>query len=133
MQACYNTPGSPSYPTIGRLLSPVASRSLADGVAGYLSVAHRGHLPFRIDEMNTISCGNPPGVPNTFAMALWALDALFALAERFFPDLSFGNVDHGRDNRSAHLPRGGPEHAGIDERPQPGSIPTPRRKVSAIG
>jgi len=81
MQACYNTPGSPSYPTIGRLLSPVASRSLADGVAGYLSVAHRGHLPFRIDEMNTISCGNPPGVPNTFAMALWALDALFADAQ----------------------------------------------------
>lgn len=81
MQACYNTPGSPSYPTVGRLLSPAASRSLAYGVARYLAVAHRRHLRFRIDEMNTISCGDPPSVRDTFAMALWVLDALFADAQ----------------------------------------------------
>jgi len=81
MQACYNTPGSPTYPTIGRLLSPVASRGLADGVAPYLAIAHAHHLALRIDEMNTIACGNPPGVSDTFAMALWVLDALFADAQ----------------------------------------------------
>ncbi len=78
LQACYIAPADPKFPTIARLLSPVASRALAGGVAPYLAVAHRRHLAFRIDEMNNVSCGNPPGVPDTFAMALWAIDALFA-------------------------------------------------------
>jgi hypothetical protein len=78
LQACYNTPASPTYPTISGLLSSAASRGLADGVSPDLAVAHKSHLRLRIDEMNDVSCGNPPGVPNTFAMALWALDALFA-------------------------------------------------------
>lgn len=81
MQACFNPPASSSYPTISRLLSPAASRGLAASVTPSLTIAHHLHLPLRIDEMNTISCGNPPGVPNTFAMALWALDALFADAQ----------------------------------------------------
>jgi hypothetical protein len=80
LQACYNTPGSPSYPTVNGLLSSAASRGLADGVAPDLAVAHSRHLRLRIDEMNNVSCGDPAGVPNTFAMALWALDALFAEA-----------------------------------------------------
>jgi hypothetical protein len=80
LQACYNTPGSPSYPTVSGLLSSSASRGLADGVVSDLAVAHSRHLRLRIDEMNNVSCGDPAGVPNTFAMALWALDALFAEA-----------------------------------------------------
>jgi len=43
-----------------------------------LKVAHDDRIPLRIDEMNTISCGSAPGMSDTFAMALWALDALFA-------------------------------------------------------
>lgn len=78
LQACYNTPGSPSYPTISGLLSSAASRGLADSVLADLAVAHSRHLRLRIDEMNNVSCGNPAGIPNTFAMALWVLDALFA-------------------------------------------------------
>ncbi len=78
MQACFNPPSSATYPTNGRLLSAAASRGLADSVLPSVRAAHRLHLPLRVDEMNTISCGNPPGVQNTFAMALWVLDALFA-------------------------------------------------------
>jgi hypothetical protein len=81
LQACYIAPADPKFPTIARLLSPVASRALAGGVEPYLAVAHQRHLAFRIDEMNNVSCGNPPGVPNTFAMALWAIDVLFADAQ----------------------------------------------------
>lgn len=77
-EACNLTPSSPVYPTIARLLSPAASDGQADGVVPFVRVAHAAGLPFRIDEMNTISCGNPPGLAHTFAMALWAIDALFA-------------------------------------------------------
>lgn len=78
LQACYNTPGAPSYPTIGALLSSASSRGLAAGVSPDVRVAHSRHLRLRIDEMNTVSCGDPSGIPNTFAMALWVLDALFS-------------------------------------------------------
>jgi hypothetical protein len=78
MQACFNPLTSSTYPTVARLLSSTASRTQAQSVGAPVRTAHHLHLPLRIDEMNTISCGNPRGVPNTFAMALWALDALFA-------------------------------------------------------
>jgi len=78
MQACFNPTTSSTYPTVARLLSLTASRAPADTVAPAVRAAHHLHLPLRIDEMNTISCGTPAGVPNTFAMALWALDTLFA-------------------------------------------------------
>ena len=81
LQGCFATPASPVYPTIARLLSPVASVGQAEGVVSFLDQAKADHVPFRIDEINTISCGNPPGIANTFAMALWALDALFADAQ----------------------------------------------------
>ena len=38
------------------------------------------HLPLRIDEINAISCGGQRGVSDTYATALWSLDALFAIA-----------------------------------------------------
>jgi hypothetical protein len=78
LQACYFPKGSPRYPTIGQLLSPTASSTLAQSVVPFLTLAHAHHVPLRIDEMNNISCGAAPGVSNTFAMALWAIDALFS-------------------------------------------------------
>jgi hypothetical protein len=80
-EACDLTPASPAFPTIGRLLSPGASTGQAAAIAPYVSVAHARGLPIRIDEINTVACGNPPGIPNTFAMALWAIDTLFADAQ----------------------------------------------------
>jgi hypothetical protein len=65
--------------TVGQLLSETSSIGLADSAARYAALAHaRGHR-LRIDEMNSISCGGQRGVSDTFASALWALDALFAM------------------------------------------------------
>ncbi len=80
-QACFVSPGSPHYPTIARMLSPEASIGQAQGAAPFAAAAHAHHLPYAIDEINTISCGDPPGLANSFAMALWALDTLFAHAQ----------------------------------------------------
>ncbi len=80
LQLCYVSPDQPNYPTIPNLLAPTASRSLAATVAGPVKVAHAHHVPVRVDEMNTNSCGRAPAVTGSFASALWALDALFQMA-----------------------------------------------------
>ncbi len=66
--------------TIGQLLSSASSLGLAASVAPYAGIAHAHGVPLRIDEMNSVSCGGELGVSNTFGSALWAVDALFALA-----------------------------------------------------
>ncbi len=79
-EACAVPPSSPSYPTVSRLLSPLGTVDQAASLTPYVAVAHAHGVPLRIGEMNTVGCGNPPIVPNSFAEALWALDALFAYA-----------------------------------------------------
>ncbi|HUA50062.1 MAG TPA: glycosyl hydrolase family 79 C-terminal domain-containing protein [Solirubrobacteraceae bacterium] len=81
VQTCFVPPSSPTYPTIAHLLAPASTTGLAGGVAPYVPVAHAHHLPLRIDEINTDSCGDAPGVSNAFVSALWALDTLFDLAD----------------------------------------------------
>jgi hypothetical protein len=66
--------------TTAQLLSEASSRGLAASVAPYVAVAGAHHDPLRIDEMNGISCGGTRGVSDTFASALWVLDALFEMA-----------------------------------------------------
>lgn len=80
LQTCFVPQSSPEYPTIGNLLAPNATTGLAGGVAATVALAHARHLPVRVDEMNTDSCGAAPGVSNAFVSALWALDALFEMA-----------------------------------------------------
>jgi len=80
VQTCDLPPSSPIYPTIAHLLAPAATAGLADGIAPYVPVAHARHLPLRVDEINTDSCGAAPGVSNAFVSALWALDTLFEMA-----------------------------------------------------
>jgi hypothetical protein len=82
LQLCFDTPSQPIYPTVAHLLAPTATRSLADSVSAAAETAHAHHVSLRIDEMNSVSCGQHyvPGVTHTFASALWALDALFEMA-----------------------------------------------------
>ena len=80
LQQCFIPATSPKYPSVTHILAPPASRGLADSVAPLVGVAHARHIALRIDEMNTVSCGGGPGVSNTFASALWALDAVFQMA-----------------------------------------------------
>jgi hypothetical protein len=53
---------------------------LAASQAGYVQAARRHGLGVRIDELNGISCGGARGVSDSFASAVWVLDALYQLA-----------------------------------------------------
>ncbi|HEY6395983.1 MAG TPA: hypothetical protein VIX82_00875, partial [Solirubrobacteraceae bacterium] len=80
LQQCYVPTASPKFPTIAHLLADSASTGLAQSIAPYSRIAHARGRTLRIDEMSTVSCGGAPGVSNSFASALWAIDSLFAMA-----------------------------------------------------
>jgi glycosyl hydrolase family 79 len=80
LQLCYLSPSQIHYPSIPHLLAAANSRGLADSVAGAVRTAHADHIAVRVDEMNTISCGDVPAVAQSFAAALWSLDILFEMA-----------------------------------------------------
>jgi hypothetical protein len=79
LRACESNPRAGDYPTILRLLSESSSAGLAAIVAPYAAAAHAAGRPFRVDELNSVSCMGKFGISNTFASALWVLDALFNL------------------------------------------------------
>ena len=78
LSAC-SRPGTSTYPTIARVLSDAASRGVAQSVRPAVRVAARAGLPVRVTELNSVTCGGVRDVSRTFATALWAPDALFAL------------------------------------------------------
>ena len=57
LQRCFIRPDSPRYATVPNLLAAGASSGLANRFAGFAAIAHAHHLPLRIDEFNTVSCG----------------------------------------------------------------------------
>ncbi|HEX5192598.1 MAG TPA: hypothetical protein VFW09_07330 [Solirubrobacteraceae bacterium] len=77
---CIRDPRSIDYPTISNMLSLHASRSLLRGMAPYVSLVHARRGSYRIDEMGAITCSGRPGVSDSMATALWAIDALFDAA-----------------------------------------------------
>ncbi len=76
--AC-SPPWAPNHPTIARILSARATAGMARSVEAAVKLAHRAGLPFRLTELNSVTCGGLRGVSNAFATALWAPDALFQL------------------------------------------------------
>jgi hypothetical protein len=66
--------------TIPELLSGASSTGLAASVAPEVAIAQARGAQLRIGEMGAIACGGMPGVSDSFASALWSLDALFAMA-----------------------------------------------------
>jgi hypothetical protein len=81
LQLCFTSPRLSNYPTIAHLLDTQSSFGRADSVIPEVALAHARHLQLRVDEMNTISCGWAPRVGFSFAGALWAVNALFAMAD----------------------------------------------------
>ncbi len=77
LSACVTKPGQPGYPSIPNLLADSSAAGLARGLTRYVAVAHAHHRPFRLTELGSASCEGTAGVSDTFASALWALDALF--------------------------------------------------------
>jgi hypothetical protein len=80
LDRCFTARSSSQYPTIPNLLAPASSDGLADSVIDFASTARAHHLSVRVDEFNSVSCSGKRGVSDTFASALWALDASFAMA-----------------------------------------------------
>ena len=80
LQQCFKPPSSVWYPTVAHLFARRSSRGLADSVAPTVAAAHRHRLLLRVDEMNSMSCGQGQSAASEFASALWAVDALFEMA-----------------------------------------------------
>jgi hypothetical protein len=79
---CVTDPASPQYPSVPNLLSTAAATADVAGISPMVGVAHRNRAGFRVDEMGSVSCNGHPGVSNSFASALWVIDALFVIASR---------------------------------------------------
>jgi hypothetical protein len=79
LHRCFTPLTSPQYPTIPNLISDQAALSPAAFVKTAIAAAHASGDQFRIDEFNSVSCEGKRGVSDTFASALWAVDALFTL------------------------------------------------------
>jgi hypothetical protein len=78
---CSTPRSDPAHPTVATLLAGYASRGLLHELSPAVVLAHSHGLTVRVDEMNAVTCAGTRGVSNTAASALWALDALFVLAE----------------------------------------------------
>ncbi len=61
-------------PTLGELLSPNVRRAEDAMLAKQVAIARAAATPLRVDETNSVSCEGRPGVSDTLASALWALD-----------------------------------------------------------
>jgi hypothetical protein len=121
LQLCYIPASDPRYPTIAHLLSAQASRGLAASVARYVALAHARGKPVRIGEMNTNSCGSAPRVTESFASALWAVDALFAMASAGVDGVNIHTYDRSSYQLFAFSHRDGqwrarvyPEYSGLE-------------------
>lgn len=60
---------------------------------GFAPAAQAAGVPYRLEEANSFYNGGAPGVSNTFASALWALDVMHWFAERGSTGLNFHTGD----------------------------------------
>lgn len=74
---CLTQVGAPTIPT---LFTDVGTTQFATTFASSVQTTKAAGLPFRVAEMNSISCGGVLGVSDVFAAGLWGLDAMFQLA-----------------------------------------------------
>jgi hypothetical protein len=80
LNRCFASPGSRMQATLHNLLSPWASRDFLTPVRPSVALAHTDGARFRLDEFNSVSCSGKVGLSDTFASALWSVDALFGAA-----------------------------------------------------
>jgi hypothetical protein len=88
--ACNGNTNPPDY-----LLQDSAATKGATAVASSVTLTHQASLPFRIGEMNSISCGGETGVSDIFASALWATDVMFEFANAGVDGVNFHNGNGG--------------------------------------
>src|SRR5665213_2949040 len=75
-------------------------------------------IPYRICEVNSFSGGGRPGVSDTMAAALWALDYMFTLAAGGCAGVNMETGVHHRDFLSSYSPIGDDEHGRYSAKPE---------------
>ena len=75
--------------TAATLLSRATARAAVHRISAAAAAAHAQGVPLRISETNSASCGGIPGVSNTFASALWAVDYLLTGAQYGVSGMNF--------------------------------------------
>ncbi len=113
LRSCVTKPSQKGFVSIPSLLADSSSAGLAQGLASYVKAAHARKIPFRVGEMNSASCKGTPGVSDTFASALWALDALFNMASVGVDGVNFHMLPGAALRAVHHLPGQRRELAGI--------------------
>jgi Glycosyl hydrolase family 79 C-terminal beta domain len=88
--ACNGNTNPPDY-----LLQDSAATKGATAVASSVTLTHQAGLPFRMGEMNSISCGGETGVSDIFASALWSTDVMFEFANVGVDGVNFHNGNGG--------------------------------------
>jgi hypothetical protein len=63
------------------LLDPVATIQIASSYEPLAHAALAAGVPYRMGEMNSVSCGGAAGISDVFASALWGADVSMQLAE----------------------------------------------------
>jgi hypothetical protein len=79
-------------PTVSELLSPNVRRAESNMLGKAVGIARAHGLALRMDETNNVSCEGQPGVSNTFASALWALDYAARAADAGVVGLNFHDL-----------------------------------------
>ncbi len=105
-------PGS----TIEKLLGP--DPKLQPQLEKLLAASQTCGLPYRICEVNSFSGGGRPGVSDTMAGALWALDYLFTLALSGCSGVNMETGVNHRDFISSYSPIGDDEHGHYSAKPE---------------
>ena len=87
---CNGNTNPPDY-----LLQDSAATKGATAVASSVTLTHQAGLPFRMGEMNSISCGGETGVSDIFASSLWSTDVMFEFANVGVDGVNFHNGNGG--------------------------------------
>ena len=67
--------------SVEALLSDASVAGIMDNLRPLINATAAHSIPFWIGEGNSVSCGGMPGVSDTFAAALWAVDFLASLSK----------------------------------------------------
>ena len=78
---------------VSDFFAPSAINGLEAKVRGTVEAAAAHGRPLRVDEINGVPCGGDPGISNSFAEALWALNVLPALWQAGVQGVNFQTVD----------------------------------------
>jgi hypothetical protein len=81
---CYDMAPSPES-----LLTSYATSGIGASYKPVADAARSAGMPYRMDEMNSVSCGGADGVSNVYASALWGADIAFQLAEAGLDGINF--------------------------------------------